>query len=427
MQTQVIESSVSSDLQHGIKTNHSQIILQLIQVFLVGLTIGMTRTVIPGLADTEFGLGGQQFLLLTSFVVVFGAVKAVMNLLAGRFSDQYGRKRVLIAGWLIAIPIPFMILYAPSWNWIVAATLLLGINQGLCWSMTINSKLDLARLDQKGLVNGINEFSGYAAVAIAGVATAYFADLMGARQSLFVFGGVVIVLGLILAIFFIRETMPWAEEHHKNTPTTESQHKQQSLAKLFIQASWHDKTLLALNQAGLVEKFTDALVWIFLPVYFLSQDLSLLEGSAIISVYAMVWGGSQLITGPLSDKIGRKTLIVGGMWICSLGIFVIPYTHSIFLWTLEAGMIGIGMAMLYPTLGAAVADFSPAKQRGTLLGVYRFWRDLGYAVAALTMGLAAQWTQTLTSPFWLASVAMMLSGLFVLIVIPSKKQRKKQQ
>lgn len=421
MQTQLTESSVSSDLQHGIKTNRSQIIMQLIQVFLVGLTIGMTRTVIPGLADTEFGLRGQQFLLLTSFVVVFGAVKAVMNLLAGRFSDHYGRKRVLIAGWLIAIPIPFMILYAPSWNWIVAATLLLGINQGLCWSMTINSKLDLARLDQKGLINGINEFSGYAAVAIAGVVTAYFVDLMGARQGLFVFGGVVIVLGLILAVFSVRETMPWAEAHHKNTPATEPQHEQQRLSKLFIQASWHDKTLLALNQAGLVEKFTDALVWIFLPVYFLSQGLSLLEGSAIISVYAMVWGGSQLVTGPLSDKIGRKILIVGGMWICGFGVFIIPHTHSVFLWTLEAGMIGIGMAMLYPTLGAAVADFSPAKQRGTLLGVYRFWRDFGYAVGALTMGLVAQWTQALTSPFWLASIAMMLSGLFVLVLVPNRK------
>lgn len=424
MQTKSHQEKNSSALQHGIKTNQSQIILQLIQVFLVGLTIGMTRTVIPGLADTEFGLGEQQFLLLTSFVVVFGVVKAVMNLLAGRFSDRYGRKQVLIAGWLIAIPIPFMILYAPSWGWIVAATFLLGINQGLCWSMTINSKLDLARLDQKGLINGINEFSGYAAVAIAGIVTAYFVDMIGARQGLFIFGGMVIFLGLLLAIISIRETMPWAEAHHTNesltTGKTESKAEQPSLSKIFIQASWHDKTLLALNQAGLVEKFTDALVWIFLPVYFLSQDLSLLEGSAIISVYAMVWGGSQLITGPLSDKIGRKILIVGGMWICGLGVFIIPLTHSVLLWTLEAGMIGVGMAMLYPTLGAAVADFSPAKQRGTLLGVYRFWRDFGYAVGALTMGLVAQWTQALTAPFWLASAAMILSGLLVLILVPNK-------
>ncbi|MEE9303563.1 MAG: MFS transporter [Thiotrichaceae bacterium] len=408
-------------IQHGIDNNRSQILLQLIQVFLVGLTIGMTRTVIPGLADTEFGLGGQQFLLLTSFVVVFGVVKAVMNLLAGRFSDRYGRKRILIAGWLIAIPIPFMILYAPSWGWIVAATLLLGINQGLCWSMTMNSKLDLARLDQKGLINGINEFSGYAAVAIAGVITAYFVDLLGARQGLFLFGGVVILLGLLLAIFTIRETIPWAEAHHQNTQKMDFQQESQTLGQLFIHASWNDKTLLALNQAGLVEKFTDALVWIFLPVYFLSQDISLLQGSAIISVYALVWGGSQLITGPLSDKIGRKVLIVGGMWVCGIGLIMIPLTQSVLLWTLEAALIGIGMAMLYPTLGAAVADFSPARQRGTLLGVYRFWRDLGYAVGALTMGLVAQWTQSLATPFWLASMAMIASGLIVLIVVPGKR------
>jgi len=404
-----------STIKHGISENKSQIILQLIQVFLVGLTIGMTRTVIPGLADTEFGLGSQQFLLLTSFVVVFGIVKAIMNLLAGRLSDGYGRKRVLVAGWIVAIPIPFMILFASNWSWIVAATLLLGVNQGLCWSMTINSKLDLARLNQKGLVNGINEFSGYAAVAIAGVVTAYMVDFMDAREGLFIFGIIVILLGLVSSIFSIKETMPWARSHQTGVTIT-----QQSLSSLFIQASWKNKVLLSLNQAGLVEKFTDAMVWIFLPVFFLSKNLTLVEGSAIVSVYAVVWGGLQLITGPLSDKIGRKILIVGGMWLCGLGLLSIPYTSSVFLWTVEAGIIGMGMAMLYPTLGAAVADFSPVESRGTLLGIYRFWRDFGYAVAALTLGIIAQMTQALISPFLLASAAMILSGAYVLIAVPSR-------
>ena len=404
-----------STIKHGISENKSQIILQLVQVFLVGLTIGMTRTVIPGLADTEFGLGSQQFLLLTSFVVVFGIVKAIMNLLAGRLSDGYGRKRVLVAGWIVAIPIPFMILFASNWSWIVAATLLLGINQGLCWSMTINSKLDLARLNQKGLVNGINEFSGYAAVAIAGVVTAYMVDFMDAREGLFIFGIIVILLGLVSSIFSIKETMPWARSHQTGVIST-----QQSLSSLFIQASWKNKVLLSLNQAGLVEKFTDAMVWIFLPIFFLSKNLTLVEGSAIVSVYAVVWGGLQLITGPLSDKIGRKILIVGGMWLCGLGLLSIPYTSSVFLWSLEAGIIGMGMAMLYPTLGAAVADFSPVESRGTLLGIYRFWRDFGYAVAALTLGIIAQMTQALISPFLLASAAMILSGAYVLISVPSR-------
>ena len=404
-----------STIKHGISENKSQIILQLVQVFLVGLTIGMTRTVIPGLADTEFGLGSQQFLLLTSFVVVFGVVKAIMNLLAGRLSDGYGRKRVLVAGWIVAIPIPFMILFASNWSWIVAATLLLGVNQGLCWSMTINSKLDLARLNQKGLVNGINEFSGYAAVAIAGVVTAYMVDFMDAREGLFIYGIIVILLGLVSSIFSIKETMPWARSHQTGVIST-----QQSLSSLFIQASWKNKVLLSLNQAGLVEKFTDAMVWIFLPIFFLSKNLTLVEGSAIVSVYAVVWGGLQLITGPLSDKIGRKILIVGGMWLCGLGLLSIPYTSSVFLWTVEAGIIGMGMAMLYPTLGAAVADFSPVESRGTLLGIYRFWRDFGYAVAALTLGIIAQMTQALISPFLLASAAMILSGAYVLIAVPSR-------
>ena len=406
-------------IKHGITENKLQVGLQLLQVFLVGLTIGMTRTVIPGLAESEFGLGGRQFLLLTSFVVVFGVVKSIMNLLAGRLSDHYGRKRVLIAGWLVATPIPLMILYAPNWNWIVAATLLLGVNQGLCWSMTINSKLDLARLDQKGLVNGINEFSGYAAVAIAGVITAYFVDWIGVREGLFIFGIVAIVIGLVSSVFLVKETLPWAKLHNNNLVAI----AEQSFAKLFIQASWHNKVLLSLNQAGLIEKFSDAMVWIFLPVFFLSKGLTLVEGSAIISVYALVWGSLQLITGPLSDKIGRKILIVSGMWLCGLGLLSVPYTNHIFLWTLEAGIIGAGMAMLYPTLGAAVADFAAIETRGTYLGIYRFWRDFGYAVAALTLGIVAQITQTLIMPFLFASIAMILSGLIVLIILPSQTKQ----
>ncbi|SMN01652.1 Major facilitator superfamily (MFS) transporter [uncultured Candidatus Thioglobus sp.] len=403
-----------TSIQHGIVENKLQIALQLLQVFLVGLTIGITRIVVPGLAESEFGLGGQQFLLLTSFVVVFGVMKSIMNLLAGYFSDFYGRKYVLITGWIIAIPIPFMILLAPNWNWIVTATLLLGVNQGLCWSMTINSKLDLTHAHQRGLVNGMNEFSGYVAVAVAGVVTAYFVDLIGARQGLFIFGITVVILGLVSAIFLIKETLPWAKLHNiKPAPT-------HSLTKLFIQASWQNKILLALNQAGLIEKFTDAVVWIFLPVFFLSKGLSLLEASAIISVYALVWGSLQLITGPLSDKIGRKVLIVGGMWLCGLGLLSMPYTNHIFLWTLESGIIGVGMAMLYPVLGAAVADFAPVETRGTLLGIYRFWRDFGYAVAALTLGIVAQWSGALTSPFILASMSMILSGLVVLIIVPKQ-------
>ncbi|MBU0653587.1 MAG: MFS transporter [Gammaproteobacteria bacterium] len=437
--------NTSLPVQHGIQANLAQILHQLLQVFLVGLTIGMTRTVVPGLAETEFGLGGQQFFLLTTFVVVFGAVKSVMNLFAGRFSDRFGRKRVLVAGWVAALPIPLLLLYAPNWGWVVAATALLGVNQGLCWSMTLNSKLDMTHLSQKGLVNGMNEFSGYAAVALAGVVTAWLVDIHGARQGLFLFGSVVILAGLVLAILMVKETRPWALAHVKETPpgleetppnlplsgeeqdasATAVQERPSpdkgrpggvsspSLGQAFLYASWQNRSLLALNQAGLVEKFTDALVWIILPVWFVSQHLTLVQGSSIIGVYALVWGASQLITGPASDRFGRKPLIVGGMWLCGIGVLLLVLSHSVWLWTLEAGLIGFGMAMLYPTLGAAVADVSPPAQRGTLLGVYRFWRDFGYAVGALAMGLLAQWAQALDVTFWLVGGAMLLSGGWV--------------
>lgn len=400
---------MSNPLQHGLRANLSQVLLQLLQVFLVGLTIGMTRTVIPGLAEKEFGLGGQQFFLLTTFVVTFGAVKALMNLFAGRLSDKLGRKKVLIAGWLIALPIPLLLLYAPTWAWVVFATALLGINQGLCWSMTLNSTLDMAQLSQKGLVNGLNEFSGYAAVGLAGIVTAWLVDIYGARQGLFLFGSCVIAAGLLIAIFFIKETRPWALAHTANTTATPAP----SLAQAFLYASWQNRSLLALNQAGLVEKFTDALVWIILPVWFVSQQLTLVQGSSIVGVYALVWGASQLITGPASDRFGRKPLIVGGMWLCGIGVLLLALTHSAWLWTLEAGLIGFGMAMLYPTLGAAVADISPPAQRSTLLGVYRFWRDFGYALGALCMGLLAQWAQSLDVTFWWVGLAMLASGLWV--------------
>lgn len=410
---------VTENIQHGISANKHQFGLHLLQIFLVGLTIGMTRVVLPGLAQTEFGLAENAFFLLASFVVVFGIVKAIMNLFAGKLSDQHGRKTVLIWGWLVALPIPFILLYAPDWNWIIAATVLLGFNQGLCWSMALNSKLDLAKATQKGLVNGINEFSGYAAVGLAGVVTAYFVELWGARDGLFLFSLTIITTGLILAKLTIVETLPWAELHVSHTQSDLS-HAPLSLGQLFKIASLENKQLVALNQAGLVEKFTDAIIWIFLPVFLLSKNLTLVQSGAIISVYGMIWGGGQLITGPLSDRIGRKPLIVWGMGLCGLGVLLIPYTDTALLWTLEAGAIGIGMAMLYPNLGAAVGDVAPVRHRASIIGIYRFWRDSGYAFGALVMGLIAQWGDNLVLPFWFVGIAMMLSGGYVSVALKSK-------
>jgi MFS family permease len=410
-------------IEHGIRHNRQQFGLQLLMVFLVGLTIGMTRTVVPGLAQTEFGLGGQQFFLLASFVVVFGLVKAIMNLFAGKLSEHYGRKQVLLWGWLIALPIPVILYTASSWSYIVLATVLLGFNQGLTWSMALNSKLDLAHSHQKGLVNGFNEFAGYAAVGLAGIATAYLAEMFGAKIALAYFSAIVIVSGLILTQFFVKETLPWAYKHQQNAAPTASNTPASSLLDLFKYASLQHAPLVALNQAGLVEKFTDALVWVFLPVFFLSQNLTLIEASSIIAIYGVVWGASQLITGPLSDKIGRKGLIVWGMWLCGIGVLSIPLTHAVWLWSIESAVIGLGMAMLYPNLGAAVGDVTQPAQRASIMGIYRFWRDLGYAIGALLMGLLAQWSQDMLMPFWLVGITMLLSGAWVKIVFQDIKKQ----
>lgn len=407
-------------IELGIRVNGSQIALQLIQIFLVGLTIGMTRVVIPGLAEAEFGLEAQSFLLLTSVVVVFGAVKAIMNLLAGKWSEHFGRKRVLVAGWLIALPIPFLLYWAPSWNLIIVVTVLLGFNQGLAWSMALNSKLDLAKTSQKGVINGINEFSGYAAVGIAGVVTAVVVEALGTRLGLLVFSLTVISSGLLLALFTVVETLPWSKLHQANSQPS-SDASDQSLGQLFRYASLESKPLMALNQAGLVEKFTDALIWIFLPVFFLQQGLTLVQAGSIIAVYGVTWGVLQLITGPLSDRIGRKGLIVWGMVFCGIAVLAIPLTSTVGLWTAEAALAGIGMAMLYPNLGAAVGDFAPPQYRASLVGIYRFWRDSGYAFGALLMGVLAQWSQSMVMPFVFVSGSMLLSAIGVQFWLPKRR------
>ena len=409
-----------STIALGIRTNSKQISVQILQIFLVGLTVGMTRVVIPGMAESDFGLAANSFILLSSFVVVFGVVKAIMNLLAGRLSEHHGRKRVLIAGWLVALPIPFLLYWAPSWNWVILATVLLGVNQGLAWSMALNSKLDLAKPTQKGLVNGLNEFAGYVAVGLAGVLTALIVELMGARVGLFVFSTIVIGSSLFLAIFTVTETLPWAALHHQDSRAAKVTSNDTSLRQLFRFASLQNKPLIALNQAGLVEKFTDALIWIFLPVFFLQQGLSLVQAGSIIAVYGITWGALQLITGPLSDRIGRKGLIVWGMILCGVSVFAFPLTSSVGLWMLESALTGMGMAMLYPNLGAAVGDFSPPQSRATLVGIYRFWRDSGYAFGALAMGLLAQLSNSMTIPFLFVGISMMLSAFWLHIWVPKR-------
>ncbi len=408
---------------HGIRPNIGQFAQQLLQVFFVGLTIGMQRTVVPALAETEFGVPPGSFTLLMAFVVSFGFVKGAMNFVSGRVSEKVGRRKVLIWGWLIALPIPFIFLYAPSWNWIVAANVLLGINQGFAWSMTVTSKLDIVRPEQRGVATGFNEFAGYGGVALAGLITGYLASYFDPRWSLFVFGLSVILLALVSALLFSKETIHWARAesaaHKAGTyagprprfPKNVSEHP--STKEIFTLVSFRHRTFSALSQAGCVEKFVDALVWVFFPVYLHARGLSLIDISWIVGVYGFVWGGSQLWTGPLSDAVGRKWPIVIGMWTCAGGIAATLFAEGMVEWSLSAGVTGVGMALLYPTLIAAIGDISHPNWRGSSLGVYRFWRDLGYGIGALLLGVIADTFGTLEAGFWFTAGAMALSGLWV--------------
>jgi MFS family permease len=407
-------------LAHGIGENLGQFLHQLLQVLLVGFTIGMMRTVVPALAETEFGVARGSFLLLTAFVVAFGVVKGVLNFVAGRLSERVGRKRVLLLGWLVAVPIPVMIWLAPSWGWIVAATVLLGINQGLCWSMTQTAQLDITRPDQRGLTIGLNEFSGYVGLALAGIVTGYAATALGPRLGLLVFGLAVVLPALVLTQVWVRDTLPWARaeeaDHARARPGAPRPRYPEAVPanptawQVFALMSWRDRRLAAVSQAGLVEKFVDALVWVIVPVYLYQRGVSLPNIGWIVGVYGLVWGGSQLVTGRLSDHVGRHWPNVLGMWICGGGVALFPLGEGLAWWFFAAGVAGFGMALLYPNLSAAVADISPPAWRGTAIGIYRFWRDLGYGIGALGLGLAAHLARGLDAAFWFVAVSMFVSG-----------------
>lgn len=358
-----------------------------------------------------------------AFIVSFGFVKGAMNLVSGRLSERVGRRRVLIWGWLVALPIPFMILYAPSWGWIVVANVLLGVNQGFAWSMTVTSKLDIVRSDRRGVATGFNEFAGYGGVAVAGLATGYLASRFDPRWSLFVFGLAVILAALACAILFARETIPWARAEsaaHKSGrhagppprfPRNVSEHP--STLEVFTLVSFRHRSFSAICQAGCIEKFVDALIWAFFPLYLRHQGLSLIEIGWVVGIYGFVWGGSQLWTGPLSDVFGRKWPTVAGMWTCAFGVAAMPFMKDVAGWSVAAAVTGLGMALLYPTLIAAIGDISHPDWRGSSLGVYRFWRDLGYGIGALVLGAVADTAGSLEAGFWFTAVAMMLSGLWL--------------
>ncbi len=397
----------------GLRENLPQFLLLVAVNALVGGMVGQERTVLPLLAEDTFGI--TAFSAMLTFILVFGAVKAVTNFFAGALSDRYGRKPVLVAGWLIGIPVPFMLIWAPSWGWVVAANVLLGINQGLTWSTTVIMKIDLVGPRRRGFAMGFNEAAGYGAVALTALATGYIASEYGLRPEPFYLGIAFAALGLGLSTFFVRETRGFAELEAATHPTNGAGSTASvSTSEVFWLVSFKDKAMSACSQAGLVNNLNDGLAWGVFPIYFAAAGLPLGRIGMLAALYPAVWGLGQLGTGALSDRIGRKPLITAGMFVQAVGIALVAATEGFGPWAFAAMVLGAGTAMVYPTLLAAVGDVAHPSWRARAVGVYRLWRDAGFAVGALLVGiLADSWGATFA--IWVVAALTAVSGLVVLL------------
>ena len=398
-------------LRLGLRANWRQFSLLVVVNAFVGAMVGMERSILPAIAEQEFRLVAHTAIL--AFIVVFGLAKAVTNYFAGRFSDAYGRKVVLVAGWLLATPVPFLLMWAPSWNWILLANVFLGVSQGLTWSTTVIMKIDLAGPNNRGTAMGINEFAGYFAVGAAALATGWIAANYGLRPQPFYLGVAFVLIGLLLSMLVVRETQGHARLEAAMGRTSESA-AMPSQGTIFWQTSVREPNLSSISQAGLVNNLNDGMAWGLFPFVFASAGMTLTQIGTLAAIYPTVWGIGQLFTGALSDRIGRKGLIVAGMWVQAAGIAIIA-TRSSFAWYVTGAiLLGLGTAMVYPTLLAAIGDVVNPAWRASTVGVYRFWRDLGYAIGALLAGVVAD-QYGVVSAVWLIAAITFLSGVIVAV------------
>ncbi|MCK1553699.1 MFS transporter [Bradyrhizobium sp. 177] len=367
----------------GLKENWQQFSLLLLINAFVGGMVGIERTVVPLIGAEEFHI--ESTALITSFIISFGVVKAIANLLSGQLADRWGRKGVLVAGWLIGLPVPLIIIAAPSWGWIVAANVLLGLSQGFAWSMTVIMKVDLVGPKGRGLAVGLNEFAGYFAVGLTAFLTGYLASRYGLRPVPIYVGVLYAVAGLLLSVLVVRDT----RQHVRLEASGVKAPSQLSFREVFALTSFKDRNLFAASQAGLVNNLNDGMSWGIFPLYFTALGLGIERIGILKAAYPMVWGVGQTITGPLSDRWGRKGLIVAGMWVQAAALLLTGLTGEFVWWFVASVLLGLGTAMVYPSLIAAVSDASHPSWRARSLSVYRFWRDLGYAIGALSAGLIA--------------------------------------
>jgi MFS family permease len=411
MSEAVTAPQAAPSVRLGLKENWPQFVLLLLINAFVGGMVGIERTVVPLIGAEEFKIGSTT--LVVSFIVSFGVVKACANLISGQLADAWGRKRVLVLGWLAGLPVPFMIMWAPSWKWVIAANALLGINQGFAWSMTVIMKIDLVGPRSRGLAVGLNEFAGYLAVGVTAYLTGYIASEYGLRPAPIYLGVAYAIVGFALSILLVRDT----RDHVRlETAGHAGQVTPISFREIFFLTSFKDRNLFAACQAGLVNNLNDGMSWGIFPLFFVSFGLSVERIGILKAVYPATWGILQTATGPLSDRWGRKGLITGGMWTQAAGLFLTAATSHFEWWLVGSLLLGIGTAMVYPCLIAAVSDASHPSWRARSLSVYRFWRDLGYAIGALSAGIIADQFGLAAAIITIAALTF-ISGVVVAVLM----------
>ena len=401
-------TALQPPLRLGLRANIGQFALLVAVNALVGGMVGQERTVLPLLADEAFGLQAASAAL--TFIVVFGLFKAATNLLAGALSDRFGRKPVLVTGWLIGLPVPLLIIWAPGWEWVVLANGLLGVNQGLTWSTTVIMKIDLVGPARRGLAMGLNEAAGYGAVALTAFATGLLAEEFGLRPVPFLLGLAFAAVGLGASVLFVRETRPHAELEATAGPAT----ARMPLGQVMRTTTLHEPALSAASQAGLVNNLNDGMAWGLLPLYYAAAGLSVAQIGILAALYPAVWGLGQPLTGALSDQLGRKGLIVGGLFVQAGAIGLLAVGSEFVVWAGAAVLLGAGTAMVYPTLLATIGDVAHPRWRASAVGVYRFWRDLGFAAGALLSGWVAD-LAGFEAAIWTVAGVTALSAFVVMV------------
>jgi len=394
-------------VQLGLRVNLAQFILLAVVNFFVGGMVGLERTVTPLVGTEQFHLGA---LSVAAFVVVFGFTKAVTNAVGGAVTSRYSRKSILVAGWLVGLPVPFLLAYGPGWGWVIAANVLLGVNQGLTWSMTVNMKIDLIGPGRRGFALGINETAGYLGVAVTALATGYLATGFGLRPAPELLGAGYVLAGLVLSVLAVRDTAAWAAAEARLHPRPDG--PRPSAREIAALVSWKDHSLAAVSQAGLVNNLNDGLVWVVLPVLLVDHGVSVTGVGYVKAFYPFMWAAGMIATGHLADRIGRKPPVVAGMLIQAVGLAVITagIAHALAAGLAGAFLLGAGTALVYPTLLAAVSDAAHPAWRASALGVYRFWRDAGYAIGALIGGVTAT-LASLDAAVGVAAVLTAASGI----------------